>query len=67
MSTDGVICHVAVVVQEVLPGNGYLLAIEAENSFINLPRELFEKLNGSGIYMHFEQCKLCMHIYIYIH
>ena len=53
MSTDGVICYVAVVVQEVLPGNGYLHAIEAENSFINLPGELFEKLNGSGSYYAF--------------
>ena len=51
-------------VQEVLPGNGYLQAIEVENSFINLPGELFEDLNGSGIYMHFEQCKLCIHTLI---
>ena len=61
MSTDGVICYVTVVVQEVLPGNGYLQAIEAENSFINLPGELFEKLNGSGSsYMHFEQA-ICIY------
>ena len=45
-------CNITVVlrVREVFPGNGRLLGIQVDNSYISLPGELFEK-SGNCICM----------------
>ena len=44
-----IIIHIRVLRREVFPGNGRVLGIQVDNSYISLPGELFENLNESGI------------------
>ena len=39
----------ALVVQEVFPGSGPTLGVQAEDSYISLPGELFKNLKKSGL------------------
>ena len=59
-------CNITVVlrVREVFPGNGRLLGIQVDNSYISLPGELFEKsgncicMLSNDVALPFQHCTL---------